>query len=80
MWFKWWKNYPVRYIASDLGVAYVFSLLGAIAGLVWWIISGFRNIEALILMAAGIGLFFLFHFLIKNRLVPENETAQEKDE
>lgn len=79
MWFKWWKNYPVRYIASDLGIAYAFSLLGAIAGLVWWSISGFRNIEALILMIVGIGLFILFHFLIKNRLIPENEKKQETD-
>ena len=45
MWFKWFKNYPLRYLASDLGVAYAFAFLLAIAGLVWWIISGLRSIE-----------------------------------
>ena len=39
------KNYPIRYLASDLGVAYAFAFLLAIAGLVWWIISGLRSIE-----------------------------------
>lgn len=80
MWFKWFKYYPMRYLASDLGVAYAFAFLGAIAGLVWWIISGLRSIEALILALAGIGIFILFHFLIRNRLVPENEEAQNTDE
>ena len=79
MWFKWWKNYPKRYKAMHMGAAIVLSLLAFLAGLIWWISSGFKNFEALILCVVGVGIFFLFRFLTKNTLYPECEEAQEQE-
>lgn len=80
MWFKWFKNYPKRYKAMDMGVATVFCLLAFIAGLVWWIVGGFKNFEALILAIVGAAVFVLFIFLTKNTIIPEVEEQQEKEE
>lgn len=79
MWFKWFKNYPKRYKAMDMGIATVFSLLAFVAGLVWWILSRFQNIEALILAIVGVGIFCLFRFLTRNTLYPEQEEQQDQE-
>ena len=79
MWFRWFRNYPKRYKAMHMGIATVFSLLAFVAGLVWWIISGCKNIEALILAIVGVSIFFLFRYLTRNMLVPEVEEPQERE-
>ena len=78
MWFRWFRNYPERYKAIDRGVAYAFAILGAIAGIVWFIVGGFKNIEALILAVVSVGIFFLIRMLTKYTIVPANEEELEE--
>ena len=80
MWFKWFKNYPERYKAMDRGVGYAFTILGALAGIVWFIVGGFKNFEALILTAASVGIFFLIRMLTKNTIIPENEEDRTEED
>ena len=79
MWFKWWRNYPNRYKAMARGIAYAFFLLGAAAGLIFWIVSGFKSFEGLILAAVSIVLFFVVRMLMKNIIVPEVEEEQKHE-
>ena len=80
MWFKWFKNYPERYKAMDRGVGYAFTILGAVAGIAWFIASGFKSFEALILTAVSVGIFFLIRMLTKNTIVPECEEDHNEEE
>ena len=79
MWFRWWRNYPERYKAMHRGGAYVFTLLGAATGIVFWIVSGFRSWEALLLAVVSVVLFFLVGYLTKNTILPE-EALENQDE
>lgn len=65
MWFRWFQNYPVRYKVTGLSVACCFGLLGFLAGMVFWIISGCKNTQALILALAGAGVFAFFCWLAR---------------
>ncbi|MBR0082211.1 MAG: hypothetical protein IJP98_05690 [Clostridia bacterium] len=69
---KWFDHYPERYKAVHRGVGYAFTLLGAAAGIVFWIVSGFRSREALVLTAVCVSLFFLIRYLMKNMMVPKD--------
>ena len=79
MWFKWFKNYPSRYKAKDRGVGYAFAILGIATGLIWFIASGFKNFEALILTGAGVAVFFLIRMLTKNTIIPASEEPEENE-
>lgn len=43
MWFKWFKNYPVRYKIVGLALIYCLGILGFITGMVFWIIGKCQN-------------------------------------
>ena len=79
MWFRWFRNYPERYKAMNRGAGYAFAILGAVAGIVWFIVGGFKNFEALILTAASVGIFFLIRMLTKNTIIPENEEDRTEE-
>ena len=81
MWMWRWKNcFPERYKVMSFLVAIAFGLLACIVGLVWWIVDGFKSVEALILAITGAAIFAFFLFLIKNRIFPEFKKLQNKEE
>ena len=80
MWFKWFKNYPVRYKVMGLSIAYCFGILGFITGMIFWIISKFRNVEALVLAIAGLAVFVFFYWLIRASAEFEGPDDVPKDE
>ena len=79
IWFRWFRNYPERYKAMHRGIGYAFAILGAVTGIAWFIVSGFKNFEALILTAVSIGIFFAIRKLTKNTIIPECEEDRSEE-
>ncbi len=80
IWFRWFRNYPERYKVMHRGIGYAFAILGAVSGIAWFIVSGFKNFEALILTAVSIGIFFAIRKLTKNTIIPECEEDRREEE
>ncbi|MBQ5991628.1 MAG: hypothetical protein IJL62_03665 [Clostridia bacterium] len=83
MWFKWFKNYPVRYKIVGLALIYCLGILGFLAGMIFWIVSGCRNIQALILALTGAGVFAFFYWLARASASfegPDDEPADEPED
>ncbi len=80
MWFKWFKNYPVRYKIVGLALIYCLGILGFITGMVFWIIGKCQNTQALILALTGAGIFAFFYWLARASAEFEGPDDVPKDE
>ena len=84
--FKWFEKYPKYFKVTSLGICYGFGAIGGIIGLVCWIASGFKNMDALTIAICGavvaLGvhkLMVLTHGMSERELKDERED-EEKEE